>query len=186
MTSFTRPRPIAPHDDVAGFRCDEQSLDNWLNLRAIKNEAAGSSRTFVSTERDTARIAGYYCLSASSITREDGGRVLGRNAPDPVPVILIGRLAVDSEFKGMGVGASLLQDAMLKGIEAARIVGARAFLVHALNENAVSFYDRFGFDSVPGSPRVMYLLTKDAEATVTRAGRALPELGDGPLRDAGG
>ena len=167
MTSFARPRPITPHDDVSTFGCDEQTLDNWLNLRAIKNEVAGSSRTFVTIERESGLIAGYYCLSSSSITRAEAGNPLGQGTPDPVPVILIGRLAVDNRFKGQGVGASLLQDSLLKGIEASRIVGSRAFLVHALNENAVTFYKKFGFALTPESSRVMYLLTKDAEATVS-------------------
>jgi len=167
LTAFDRPRPITPHDNVADFRCGEQSLDNWLNLRAIKNEGAGSSRTFVSIERESGLIAGYYCLSASSICRDEAGAALGRNAPDPVPVLLIGRLAVDTRFERRGVGSSLLQDAIIKGIEASRLIGSRAFLVHALDDAAASFYLKFGFRSVPESTRVMFMLTKDAEATVS-------------------
>lgn len=92
--------------------------------------------------------------------------------PDPVPVILIGRLAVDQAFKGRGLGASLLQDALLKGIEASRILGARAFIVDALDGNAERFYEKFGFTLMPpASKRAMYLLVKDAEATVTSVGR---------------
>lgn len=166
MNSFERPRAITPHDNVASFSCGDVSLNNWLNLRAIKNEAAGTSRTFVTIERESDHIAGYYCLSASSLRREDATGALARNSPDPIPVILIGRLAVGSRFAGQGVGASLLQDAVLKGVDAARIIGARAFLVHALTDDAVEFYRRFGFESVPASTRVMYLLAKDAEATI--------------------
>ncbi|QEO08783.1 GNAT family N-acetyltransferase [Protaetiibacter larvae] len=166
MTSFARPRSLALDDEVSAFHSGVPSLDDWLTLRAIKNEAAGTSRTFVSIERESGRIAGYYCLSSSSISRVDAGSPLGRNAPDPIPVILIGRLAVDERFTGQGVGASLLQDAVLKGIEASHLVGSRAFLVHALSEAAASFYARFGFAAVPHSQRVMYLLTHDAEATI--------------------
>lgn len=167
MTSFGRPRAITPQDDVTGFGCGEQSLDDWLTLRAIRNELANVSRTFVTIERESELVAGYYCLSSSSVARERAGRVLGAHGtPDPVPVILIGRLAVDERFAGQGVGASLLQDAVIKGVEASRIVGSRAFLVHALNDRAASFYRRFGFAEVPGSPRVMHLLTKDAEVTI--------------------
>jgi len=87
--------------------------------------------------------------------------------PNPIPVILIGRLAVDKRFKGQGLGASLLQHALLKGIEASRIVGARAFIVDALDDDAERFYSKFGFTLMPpASKRAMYLLTKDAEATV--------------------
>lgn len=86
--------------------------------------------------------------------------------PNPIPVILIGRLAVDLRFAGQGLGSSLLQDAVLKSVEAARLVGARALLVHALNEPAEAFYRKFGFVLMPHSARVMYLLTADAEATI--------------------
>lgn len=166
MTSFARPRPITPHDDVSTFGCGEHTLDNWLHLRAIRNEASGTSRTFVSIERESEAIAGYYCLSASALAREDASGARARNAPDPVPVILIGRLAVDARFHGKGLGASLLQDAVLKSVEASRIVGSRALLVDALHDRAVSFSARFGFTLIPRSSRVMYLLMKDVEATV--------------------
>ncbi|MGN6273107.1 MAG: GNAT family N-acetyltransferase [Protaetiibacter sp.] len=166
MTSFARPRPITPHDDVSPFGCGQPSLDSWLHLRAIKNEVSGFSRTFVSIERDSGLIAGYYCLSASSLAREDASGALARNAPDPIPVLLIGRLAVDARFQRLGVGSSLLQDAVLKSIEASRLIGSRAILVDALDDDAVAFYSRAGFALVPRSSRVMYLLMKDVEATV--------------------
>ena len=86
--------------------------------------------------------------------------------PDPISVILIGRLAVDEEFKGQGLGVSLLQDASSKGIEASRTVGARAFIVHALSDSAESFYRKFGFKLVPENARVLYILVQDAEATI--------------------
>lgn len=165
--SFRSPRPLTASDDVSRFDCGEQSLNNWLNLRAIKNEATGASRTFVSIESETDRIAGYYCLSASSLRQEDAPGKVTRNMPDPVPVILLGRLAVDQDFKGRSLGASLLQDALLKGVEASRILGARAFLVDALDSDAERFYEKFGFTLMPpASKRAMYLLVKDAEATI--------------------
>ena len=86
--------------------------------------------------------------------------------PDPIPVILIGRLAVDSRFHGVGLGASLLQDAVLKAVEASRLIGARAVIVYAVDDSAVAFYQRFGFAIMPKSARCLYLLTADAEATV--------------------
>lgn len=133
----------------------------------MKNETTGASRTFVSIERRSGRIAGYYCLSSSSLVRDEAAGGLRRNMPDPVPVILLGRLAVDTDFAGAGLGASLLQDAVLKGLAASHIIGARAFLVHALNDSAEAFYRRFGFTRMPPtSRRAMYLLMADAEATV--------------------
>lgn len=154
------------------FDCGEPSLNNWLTLRALRNETAGSSRTFISVNADTDEVAGYYCLSASSLLRENAPGAVARNMPDPIPVILIGRLAVDLRHKGLGLGASLLQHAILKGIEASRSIGARAFIVDALTEAAGTFYARFGFTPIPpDNERTMYLLLKDAEETLAQISR---------------
>jgi predicted N-acetyltransferase YhbS len=120
----------------------------------------------VSVETQTRVVVGYYCLSASSLTREETTSSLRRNMPDPIPVILIGRLAVDKRFAGNGLGASLLQEAILKGIEVSQLVGARALVVHAISESAENFYRKFGFTLVPNTARVMYITMADAEATI--------------------
>lgn len=165
--SFRSPRPLLPTDDTSAFDCGTQSLSEWLRTCALKNETTGASRTFVSIDSETDRVAGYYCLSASSLLLEDAPGSVRRNMPDPIPVILIGRLAVDQRFKGHGLGVSLLQHAVLKGLEASRIIGARAFIVDAIDDAAESFYRKFGFALMPpASKRAMYLLMKDAEATV--------------------
>ncbi|MCU1530007.1 MAG: hypothetical protein JWP75_3770, partial [Frondihabitans sp.] len=141
-------------------------------IRAIRNESGGASRTFVSVDEETGRIAGYYCLAASSLRPEDASGALRRNMPDPIPVVLIGRLAVDVGSQGQGLGASLLQDAVMKSIEASRLIGARAIIVYAVDEAAVAFYARFGFASVPKTTRSMYLLLSDAEKTIRSGARA--------------
>ena len=166
MSEFLRPRPIGVADDFSDFDCGEASLSDWLRQRALRNESGGASRTFVSVERETGTVAGYYCLSASSLRSEDAPGALKRNMPNPIPIVLVGRLAVDNRFKGMGLGASLLQDATIKSIEASRLVGARAVLVHPLSESAEAFYRKFGFALIPKSERVMYVLMTDAETTV--------------------
>jgi predicted N-acetyltransferase YhbS len=142
-------------------------LNEWLRSRALKNETTGASRTFVTVEAESGDVAGYYCLSASALAPANAPGRVKRNMPSPVPIILIGRLAVDDRFKGHGLGASLLQDAVLKGIEASRILGARAFVADALNEDAERFYGRFGFEPMPpAAKRTMFLLLSDAEATI--------------------
>jgi GNAT superfamily N-acetyltransferase len=166
VSVFLRPRALTVEDPFADFDCGEPSLNSWLRTRAVANERGGASRTFVSVDSESDAVAGYYCLSASSSRSEDAAGALKRNMPNPIPVILIGRLAVDSRFAGQGLGASLLQDAVLKSIEAARLVGARALLVHALNDAAESFYRKFGFAPVPHGTRTLYLLTADAEKTI--------------------
>ncbi|GAB3411536.1 GNAT family N-acetyltransferase [Schumannella luteola] len=167
MSSFSAPRAIAADDHFVAFDCGQLSLDEWLCSRAITNEATGASRTFVTVDQESGDVAGYYCLSAGSLALEDAAGRVKRNMPSPMPIILIGRLAVDRRFAGRGLGASLLQDAVLKGLEASRIIGACAFLVDALDDSAESFYRKFGFELMPpASKRAMYLLVADAEATV--------------------
>lgn len=112
------------------------------------------------------RVAGYYCLSASSLVREDAPQRLAHRAPDPIPVVLIGRLAIDQEFTGLGLGTALLQHAVLQAISAAEIIGMRAILVHALTDDVIPFYERFGFERFPGSSRALYLLVSDARVTL--------------------
>ncbi|MDO7883661.1 GNAT family N-acetyltransferase [Salinibacterium soli] len=138
-----------------------------MRSRALKNETTGASRTFVTVENESGKVAGYYCLSAGSLALEDASGRVKRNMPSPIPIILIGRLAVDRQFQGYGLGASMLQDAVLKGVEASRLLGARAFVVDALNEEAERFYRKFGFELMPhAAKRAMYLLVADAEATI--------------------
>lgn len=124
----------------------------------MKAEESQTARTYVVTDADTGQIAGFYCLSAHSVSRADvGGGRLGRNAPDPVPVILLGRLAVDAGYQGHRLGSALLKDALLKAIGAARLIGARALLVHTINADVAGFYLKFGFRAVPANPRMLYL-----------------------------
>lgn len=165
MTEFLTPRPLAPGDRVSEFRCGEEQLDAWLRGRARGNERSGASRTLVSVTRE-GRVAGYYCLSSSSIVRDSVPAELARQQPDPIPVVLLGRLAVDESFAGVGLGASLLQHATSRAIEAAEAIGIRAILVHAMTEEVVAFYERFGFTRFPGQDRTLYLLLADARATL--------------------
>lgn len=114
------------------------------------------------------RVAGYYCLSSSAVDRDDGPPPLTVGMPASVPIVLLGRLAVDQEFAGRGLGVSLLQHATVRALEAADAIGVRAILVHAINDDVVAFYARLGFTVFPDARRTLYLLTKDARATLTR------------------
>lgn len=112
------------------------------------------------------RVAGYYCLSASALARDEAPQALGSHMPDPIPIVLLGRLAVDRDFAGQGLGASLLQHATVRALDAAESIGIRAMLVHALTDSVVPFYERFGFERFPGQSRTLFLLTADARATL--------------------
>lgn len=143
MSKLQPPRPIEATDDCSGFSCGKPDLDDWLVHRALKQEGR-ASRTYVVCSGD--RVAGYYCLAAGSVLRDRLPKAkLRKNMPDAIPVIVIGRLAVDERFKGQGIGAGMLKDAILKSIEASRRVGIRAILVHVIDETAAPFYETYGF-----------------------------------------
>lgn len=166
MTEFLTPRPLAVGDRLSDFRCGEESLDIWLRGRARRNEKSGASRTMVSVTRE-GRVAGYYCLASSAIDRGDGPPPLAAGMPSSIPIVLLGRLAVDQEFAGRGLGFSLLQHATLRALDAAATIGIHALLVHAISDEVVPFYERFGFTPFPDARRTLFLLTKDARATLT-------------------
>lgn len=169
MTEFRTPRPLAAGDVTSAFDSGEESLDRWLRGRARGNEKSGASRTMVSVT-DEGRVAGYYCLSASSLVRDDETPAeLGGGQPNPIPVVLLGRLAVDQAFAGIGLGSSLLQHAVVQAVTAAETIGIRAILVHALTEEVVPFYERFGFTRFPDANHVLYLLVADARRTILQS-----------------
>ncbi len=164
MTGYSLPRPISDTDDVATFNSGEPTLDNYLRKRALGNHAAGGSRCFVSG-RD-GRVVGYYALAAASVAHIECASKVRRNMPDPVPVILLSRLAVDRKEQGNGLGADLLRSAITRTMQAAEHVGVRALLVHALHEEARGFYTHHGFGPSPTDELHLMLLIKDAKAII--------------------
>lgn len=165
MTDFFRPRALRAGDVLSEFNCGVESLDSWIRGRARENEKRGASRTFVSVTPED-QVAGYYCLSASAIALAETPAALGRRMPDPVPVLLLGRLAVDAQFAGRGLGSSLLADAVSRALTAADSIGAVAMIVHASTEDVVGFYERFGFERFPASQQSLFLLFSDARASL--------------------
>lgn len=158
--SFAAPLPITEGHDTARFSCGELSLDEWLRKRALANQVEGASRTYVVTVAGTPLIVAYYCLAAGSIEAKAAPGRVRRNMPDPIPVAVLGRLAVDRTNGGAGLGAALLRDAVRRSAVAARTIGIRAVLVHALNERAASFYERRGFQASPKAPLTLVLSLK--------------------------
>ena len=152
---ITAPAPLAGTHDVSLFSCGYPSLDDWLKRRALANQDTGASRTYVLAAGT--RVLGYYALASGGIaTAEAPGRVK-RNMPDPVPVMILGRLAIDVAWQGKGLGADLLRDAVLRTMQAATIGGIRALLVHAKDDIAARFYLRHGFIESPVRPLMFCL-----------------------------
>jgi len=166
VTRYSTPRPITGDDVVAHFDCGEPSVNDWLRRRAVANQATGASRCFVTT-RD-GRVVGYYALATGSVQRADASSRIGRDMPEPIPVVLLGRLAVDHKEHGHGLGAQLLRNAIARTVQAAEIIGVRALLVHALNEHARAFYLHYDFEPSPTDPLHLMLLMKDARRAIAQ------------------
>lgn len=163
--------PLNRKHDVSAFDCGSQpSLNEWLKHFAWTNQRAETSRTYV--VRRAGRVVGFYSIAAGSVRKEDSpARIAHGLANHPVPLVLITRLAVDRTEQGIGLGKALLKDALLRSAGAADIIGARAVLVHAIDDHAAAFYRRFGFEPSPMSDRHLMLLMKDLRASLSQMPR---------------
>lgn len=164
MSSYSAPRPISDSDDCATFDSGEPSLDDYLRARALANHVEGASRCFVTC--NDGRVVGFYALAAAAVERGTAPGRIRRNMPDPVPVILLSRLAIDRKEQKKGLGKHLLRDAITRCVQVADVIGVRAMLVHALHDEARSFYGHFEFEPSVTDPLHLLLLIKDARALV--------------------
>ena len=162
---FDAPCPLSPAHDLARFDCGRSALDDWLRQRARPSDGV-TARTYVVCTGG--HIAGYYCLAAGSVARARlaTARLRG-NTPDEVPVIILGRLAVDRRFARHGVGSTMLRDGLGRAVEASRIIGVRAVLVHALDDEAAAFWSGYGFQPSPIDPRTLQLGVEKIVAALT-------------------
>jgi len=154
------PDKLRADHDLSLFECGEPSLDNWLRRRALQNEESGASRTYVVCAGR--QVVGYYALAVGAIAHEGAPGRVRRNMPDPVPVMVIGRLAVHKDFQGRKIGPGLLRDAVLRTLQAADIAGIRAILVHAISDRAGQFYEQCGFVASPTDPMTLMITVNDA------------------------
>ena len=160
------PETLQPNHDFSSFDSGVPALDDRLRRRAVPNQESGASRTYVVCAGK--RVVGYYALAAGAVAPADATGRARRNMPDPVPVMVIGRLAVASSFQGRGLGRALLRDAVLRTLQAADIVGIRALLVHAVSEEAKRFYERCGFRPSPLDSMTLMITMRDAEKALIR------------------
>ena len=161
-----RPRPIEPTDDTSGFDSGEPSLDAYLADRALSNHVSDLARCYVCIDGETEEVIGYYTLPAVAVEHAHLPGRARRNVPDPVPAVLLGRLAVDRSAQGTGLGRQLVRDAILSTLAAADRVGVRLLLVHALHDRATRFYEGLGFKRSPTDPLHLYLLLSDARRSL--------------------
>lgn len=163
---ISAPQKLSEEHDLSQFECGEVALDDWLGRRVLQNEESGASRTYVVCTEN--RVVGYYALAVGAVSHAEAPGRVRRNMPDPVPVMMLGRLAVDQTVQGHDIGRALLRDAILRTLQAADIAGIRAILVHAISERAKQFYMKWGFIPSPADP--MMLMITLAEATHSLSG----------------
>lgn len=156
------PEPIADGHDLSAFASGEPALDDWLRRRARSNQASGASRTYVIALQH--RVIGYFSLASGAITIAEAPSRARRNMPDPIPMAVLGRLAIDQEWQRRGLGRLLLRDAILRTSQAAAIIGVRGLLVHALSPAARRFYESNGFRELPNRPMTLVVTLQDAIA----------------------
>ena len=160
---YTPSEKLRGDHEYADFDSGEPALDDWLRRRALANETGEFSRTYVVCEPGTRRVGAYYSLASGGADRGDAPGRVRRNAPDPIPVLILGRLAVDASRHGHGLGARLVRDAVLKALIVADVAGVRALMVDALSDRVVPFYERLGFHPSPTVPRTLFLPLGEAE-----------------------
>lgn len=153
---LSAPQPLVTSHIISEFDCGEASLDDWLKRRALINQVSGASRTFVVADQDN-HVCGYYALAAGAVAHQLATGAVRRNMPDPIPVLILARLAVDHRAQGIKLGAGLLQDAVNRAESVAQNAGVRALVVHALNEKAKEFYQYYGFSVSPIHPLTLML-----------------------------
>lgn len=154
--------PTSLDHELDDFESGEPSLDEWLKKRALKNQASGASRCFVLCNGK--EVIGYYSLSTGAINHSSALKAMRRNMPDPLPVLLLGRLTIDRKYHNLGLGSALLRDAILRAVNIAGEVGIVAMIVHALSEPAKQFYLSQGFVKSPLQPMTLIMTLETVRA----------------------
>lgn len=155
-----RIEKLARGHDVDNLDCGQDDLNRFLHRFAFPNQQANASQTYLGLAGE--QVIGFYTLVVGEVLYSDAPERLAKGlARHPIPVMVLARMAVDQTWQGKGVGGGLLKDAMLRTLSAADIAGIRAFIVHAKDDRARAFYERFGFSPSPSDPLHLYLLIKD-------------------------
>ncbi|MBK7001138.1 MAG: GNAT family N-acetyltransferase [Rhodoferax sp.] len=157
--TLTAPMPLTGQHVTQEFSCGVESLDQWLKRRSLKNQMQGASRTYVVC--DAMRVVAYYALASGAVTCTDATGRFRRNMPDPIPVVVLGRLAVDHALHGKGFGRALIRDAGMRVIQAADAIGIRGMTVYAISDEAKAFYEKAGFESSPLDPHLLMITLAD-------------------------
>jgi len=162
--NLTSPEPLTTDHQIDTFDCGVPELNDWLKKRARNNQKEDASRTYVVADGE--KVVGYYALSAASINSVAVPGQFRRNMPNPIPVLLLGRLAVDLSCEKIGLGRALFKDGAKRAMSAADIVGIRGLIVHAISNEAKAFYLAVGFDQSPLEPMTLMVTMADLRAAL--------------------
>ncbi len=166
MSTDRRVEKLRPNHIIEGFDCGREALNRYLMRYAWQNQQAGAAQTYVGLVEDA--VIGYHTLAVGQVSSEEAPERLTKGlARHPVPIMLLARLAVDHRWHGQGVGKALLKDAMQRTLQAADIAGIRAFAVHAKDDEARSFYQKFDFVPSPTDPMHLFVLLKDVRKIIS-------------------
>ena len=159
------PQPLAQHHSTVSIDCGDSSLDHWLQQRALANQQSGATRTFVVCNGHAAVMA-YVALASGAVAVASAPGRFRRNMPDPIPVVVLARLAVCRTVQGRGIARALLADAFERVLQASTQIGVRGIVVHAASAEARSFYLHMGFDPSPIDPDPLLIRLSDVAATL--------------------
>jgi GNAT superfamily N-acetyltransferase len=161
--SLSAPTPLADHHQLGAFNSGVPALDEWLRRRARANQVSGASRSFVVCADDI--VVGYYALASGAVNAAAAPSRFRRNMPEPIPVAVLGRLAVDQTYHGQGIRRALFRDSALRVMQAAEAIGIRGMLVHAISEEAKAFYVALGLSESPLEPMTLMVTLADLRTT---------------------
>lgn len=177
MARYQAPAALTANHDTSEFDCGSTAQTEWLRRHALSAQGSGTARVYVSCPVGERRVVGYYALAAGSVAHEAAtARVVRGVGRYPIPVILLTRLGVDLTEQGHGLGQALLRDALARVAVASDVIGARALLIHAENNDARDFYLRFAeFEASPFDPLHLFLMLKDLRVSIREAARRTGE-----------
>ena len=164
--TLARPEPLRSDHDVSDFSCGHATLDEWLRRRALANQKAGASRIYVVTHDRGLKVAAYYAIASGALAVRDAAGKLRRTMPDPIPMAILGRLAIDQNFQRQGLGRALFRDAVVRIMRAADEVGIRGLMVHAISDEAAAFYQALGLQAAPEEPRLFMITLEELRAAM--------------------
>jgi GNAT superfamily N-acetyltransferase len=159
------PQALEPQHSTAGFDCGDASLNRWLQQRALANQGSGATRTFVVCD-GTGMVKAFVALASGAVAVAASPGRFRRNMPDPIPVVVLARLAVDQSVQGQGLARALLADAFERVAQASEQIGVRGILVQAASPAATAFYLHMGFEASPLDPATLMVRLSDLREVV--------------------